>query len=378
MKHLAACVLCLLSCWSLLSCQQEERGAVNLSDLEDAEVRIGMEEAFDTVRYIELKTDGNFLLGNPNVYYMDDRNILVLDGNQIYRFDGDGNFLNRIGAPGHGHGEYGMVTSLTYDSLRNAVVASTLSKQILQYEPNGTFIDSYNLTDDTGRIMAGRWSPSLGMFVYETREYQQDGVEVYLQACDAEGKRHFKELVYTDNETVKSHLFRDGSLRETAEGMLFMLPFDDKVFLADRQGVSQCCVLNRGSRTPTRKLIEEPERYDDLFQSKYMIEGMVATPRRFYLSLTGMGKQRDVIVERATSRIIHNQHYKPGDNAAHFRLGDSAGTYSFWPSKGTGNIVYQAVILQDLDKRSAEFIRRRLPSPSAGQPTTAVVIACVE
>jgi len=310
------------------------------------------------------------------IFYLDASDILVMDRKEIYRFDGEGNFKNRIGKVGHGHGEHGKISSLSFSRKKNMVFVGTFAGDVIKYSIEGSYVGKFSLDEREGIVATARWSDALGWYVYQTRIYDENGLDVYLKARDAEGKLRMTEKIYSDSEHVNTNLFNYGNLRDCEDGLLCLLPFEDRVFHVGKQGVDVLCSLNRGSHRPNRKLCEDVTQSEVLYQTKYLIENIVVTPRHFYLTIEDKEGTRDVIVDRKSNRIVHN-HPNKGGQEAHLQLVDTV-EYGFWPWGSTGNVVYNTVTLEDLDKASAAYIRGRLRHPVENQDLTSVVIAGYE
>lgn len=86
---------------------------------------------------------GEVIMSFPQKVEIIDNYVLVLDNNNLFEFDGDGNFLRQIGRNGHGHGEYlHLITFTTNNGNVNLIDPSKNS--VLVYSIDGDFIEEIN------------------------------------------------------------------------------------------------------------------------------------------------------------------------------------------------------------------------------------------
>lgn len=84
---------------------------------------------------------GEVIMSFPQKVEIIDNYVLVLDNNNLFEFDGDGNFLRQIGR--NGHGEYlHLITFTTNNGNVNLIDPSKNS--VLVYSINGDFIEEIN------------------------------------------------------------------------------------------------------------------------------------------------------------------------------------------------------------------------------------------
>lgn len=374
--HTPRAVIAIAVFLTFLSCKDVGERSVDLTGLRSCEQRMSIEELFDSMAFVSLHTNGQCLLGSPRVFLLDESDILVVDGKEIYRFDRKGEFLNRIGMVGNGRGEHGKISSISFSRKRNMVFVGTFSGEVLKYGIDGDYIGKFDLAENEGMITTARWNDAVDLFVYQTRIYGEDGIEVFLKARDVDGRFRMKEKIYGDSEHVNTNLFNYGNLRDCEDGFLCLLPFDDRVFHVGKHGVDVLCTLDRGTHSPNRQLCEDVAQSDLLYQTKYLMENIVLTPKHFFLSIEGKDGARDLIVDRNTGRLVHNQ---PNGEAGegHLRLSHSA-EYGFWPWGSTGNAVYETVTLYDLDKASADYIKGKIENQTETDDFTSVVVVGYE
>ncbi len=101
---------------------------------------------FGDKQMIALETAPNCLIGNRPELLMDTDDFFVLDQMQktIFRFDRTGKFLNQIGRPGGGPGEYPALVDFDVDATNMVVEILSPDDRIFQYGYNGNFISNHD------------------------------------------------------------------------------------------------------------------------------------------------------------------------------------------------------------------------------------------
>ena len=123
--------------------------------------------------------------------YFSSTNIFVLS-NLIYRFDRNGKYLNRIGAKGHGPGEYVRANFFTVDTVARRVYLYSDGGQTIVYNYDGKHIRTLRLE--------ARCAEGL-CFVSQTKELVYTGAEsgfhhpdhFFLNVTDTMGNTRFKK-----------------------------------------------------------------------------------------------------------------------------------------------------------------------------------------
>jgi len=98
---------------------------------------------FRNIRLVPLETKPECLIGRIDRMQVYEERIFIQDGmsNALLTFDLNGKFLSKIGAVGHGPGEYVQIDYFHIDLDKNQIVITDLmSYFVLRYDMNGTFI----------------------------------------------------------------------------------------------------------------------------------------------------------------------------------------------------------------------------------------------
>jgi len=338
---LLLCIFCLCAC-----CRQKGGAIIDLTGIGQKELVVPAESIYSSIKFIPLETHEQSILSSPNVFGMDSNNVLVWDQDEILRFDTQGKFLNRVGRLGRGHGEHGRINSANYDEKEKRIYVGNMGGFIYKYDLEGNYIGQFKISENNEILQTVRFNKQLNALVCETRKYSSEGLQVNLRIVSPDGTEKGTYPVYKDHEQVSRSMTRTGMLRNTSEGIMFMLPFDDKVTLLTQQGIIDTLTMDRGNFRPSRKLCENWDYSDELYKTKYQIDNIVVTDKYFYLTVTMDKEQCDLLVDRHSHAFIHDKKYAYGSESEHLSL-KGFKNVSFWPWVAFDN---KAVDLLSIDR----------------------------
>ncbi len=338
---LLLCIFCLCAC-----CRQKGGAIIDLTGIGQKELVVPAESIYSSIKFIPLETHEKSILSSPNVFGMDGDNVLVWDQDEILRFDTHGKFLNRVGRLGRGHGEHGRINSANYDENEKRIYVGNMGGFIYKYDLEGNYIGQFKISENNEILQTVRFNKQLNALVCETRKYSGEGLQVNLRIVSPDGAEKGTYLVYKDHEQVSRSMTRTGMLRNTSEGIMFMLPFDDKVTLLTQQGIIDTLTMDRGNFRPSRKLCENWDYSDELYKTKYQIDNIVVTDKYFYLTVTMDKEQCDLLIDRHSHAFIHDKKYAYGSESEHLSL-KGFKNVSFWPWVAFDN---KAVDLLSIDR----------------------------
>lgn len=306
---------------------------VDLSNLEREELSIDGHDLYSNVEKIEIETSDSCLLKGPSLLSFDDGDVFLLGVDYVKRFNRSGKYKCDIGRFGHGYGEYTFISSADYCRSRQMVFVGTFANDVYKYDIDGKYLGKFSVSDGEERLMTSGWSESLGLYVCETRHYRPDGIDVLLSTWTVDGKKVASFPVYTDNKTTENNFTHTGSMRDTDDGMLFMLPFSNTVWLLSKKGLAESFVIERGRHTPSRELVEDNANSAKLEKQCYEIRKWLVTPSYIYLNIGCTGGYRDVMVRRSDKATVYNRFYSyreevAGKKRIHLK---ELGCTSFWP-----------------------------------------------
>ena len=191
-----------------------------------------------------------------------------------------------MGRLGKGHGEHGRINSANYDENKKIIYVGNMGGFIYKYDIEGNYIGQFKIAENGEILQTVRFNKQLDALVCETRKYSGEGFRSAFVQCRLKESRKVHIPIYEDNEQVSRSMTRTGMLRNTSEGVMFMLPFDDKVTLLTQQGIIDTLTMDRGNLRPSRKLCENWDYADELYRTKYQIDNIVVTDKYFFLTVT--------------------------------------------------------------------------------------------
>lgn len=349
---LLLCIFCLCAC-----CRQKGGAIIDLTGIGQKELVVPAESIYSSIKFIPLETHEQSILSSPNVFGMDSNNVLVWDQDEILRFDIQGKFLNRVGRLGRGHGEHGRINSANYDEKEKRIYVGNMGGFIYKYDLEGNYIGQFKISENNEILQTVRFNKQLNALVCETRKYSGEGLQVNLRIVSPDGAEKGTYLVYKDHEQVSRSMTRTGMLRNTSEGIMSMLPFDDKVTLLTQQGIIDTLTMDRGNFRPSRKLCENRDYSDELYKTKYQIDNIVVTDKYFYLTVTMDKEQCDLLIDRHSHAFIHDKKYAYGSELEHLSL-KGFKHVSFWPWVAFDNKAVDLLPIDRFDNDDLEVLKK--------------------
>ncbi|BDI74388.1 hypothetical protein PC1C4_11100 [Paraprevotella clara] len=328
-----------------------------MTDIGQNEIVVPAESIYFSIKFIPLETHGQSILSSPNVFGMDGDNVLIWDQDEILRFDSNGKFLNRVGRLGKGHGEHGRINSANYDENKKIIYVGNMGGFIYKYDLEGNYIGQFKIAENGEILQTVRFNRQLDALVCETRKYSGEGLQVSLRTVSPEGVEKGTYPIYEDNEQVSCSMTRTGMLRNTSEGVMFMLPFDDKVTLLTQQGIIDTLTMDRGNLRPSRKLCENWDYADELYRTKYQIDNIVVTDKYFYLTVTMDKEQCDLLIDRHSHAFIHDKKYAYGSESEHLSL-KGFKHVSFWPWVAFNDKAVDLLPIDRFDDNDLEVLKK--------------------
>lgn len=329
-NHSLSLFTLLASLVCLFSCQTPDVIEADLTNLKGNEHRLSAEEVYVSVQATALETSQQCLLSYPSLIAFTDSDMMVTDRNEILRFGRDGTYKNHIGVYGHGEGEHGALSGVSYDADTHTVYVFSPPNEVIKYDTGGHYLGRFAMdggADDM--FLSSCWSKALGLYVAETRLYKDKGVQINIRTYTSDGQKRDIYSLYSDNLSLTTNFIRGSKLRLTHEGVFVMAPYDNTVYLLGQEGLTPKYIIDRGQHTPTRELVENADLSYRLEKHSYYIDNMIVTPRYIYLYITANQGYNDVLIRREDGAVVHNCHYAYNDETKHIHTAD--GRQSFWP-----------------------------------------------
>lgn len=230
-------LVCLIGCSDKnrigTSTKTEDLISINLDELEIS-APIMYSDLFDDIKFIELESTPNSLLGTISkvIYYND--TIYVMDksvSKAVFLFNQDGKFINKIGNIGKGPGEYINISDFCLDKKDNRVMLINSSyKCIYSYFKDGTFEKEYSFSENLyGNSLVVSDDE---IYINAVPNYNSEEGQYILQCIN---KNNLKSSKWLDNATHnKGSVLRDNfiisSFYDSQDGIRFFPKFSDTIF----------------------------------------------------------------------------------------------------------------------------------------------------
>ncbi len=131
---------------SFTSCQNGDINTLNEIYVDNIEKisTSSIDQLFDNIKYIQLETNKDAIIGDINKIILYDNKLFASDGSRIIVFDNKGKYLFKIEKLGRGPGEYTDITDLIISN-NTIILISRMTKKLITYDISGNFIKEYPL-----------------------------------------------------------------------------------------------------------------------------------------------------------------------------------------------------------------------------------------
>ena len=170
----------------------------------------------ESVEYIPLETDSAHVVGHNPLLYVGDNSYYIVDNvmaSNIFRYDLEGKFLNRIGNKGRGPGEYLEITG--FQLLQDTVIVfSWGGDKVIKYTPSGELIEE-------------RLLPRMGQQSY----YLSDGYLAYFGFTSRSGRLFY---IGRDTSITKEYLVEEKNKKRVSSlSRTIFSSYQNIVFIRD-------------------------------------------------------------------------------------------------------------------------------------------------
>ena len=119
---------------------------------------------------------------------------------QVYRFNSDGRFLNKIGQHGNAPGEYNVAYSISVDQESQYLLYYVGQKKVQFWGYDGLFQKEIQLRSEW-EITVGKML-NTDRLLAEKRSYSDDGLQIYIELFDMEGNLLKQIPMNSDSQKV--------------------------------------------------------------------------------------------------------------------------------------------------------------------------------
>lgn len=232
----------LLLLFFVFGCNEKSVKQIPKETLKIFNDNVPYEDLFRKTGTIFLETNNNCLISKVSQLNLFSNKIFILDQNtkNIFVFDTNGHFINKIGSNGKGPGEYIRPSNFIInrkDSLLK--VYDSARKKIISYNFNGRFIgeiyiDKYLSSFGEWNNGSGYWGYCAGDLNEDTRKKQKESIKFIK--FDSDGK----EIQTYEGEKVIDNLYlKDCYITsEYNDKIYFVEPYCNKIYSFDGEKIT--------------------------------------------------------------------------------------------------------------------------------------------
>lgn len=313
----------------------------------------------DSLQCIPLETNDLSLLGKRSfVLYADEQNLFVKSDNTVYRFSSDGRFLNKIGQRGNAPGEYNVAYSISVDEKSKCLLYYVGQEKVQVWRYDGLFQKEIQLRSE-GEITMVKILNS-DRLIAEKRSYSDDGLQVYIEIFDMEGNLLKQIPMNNDGQRVSLTMKTVPLMYTYGNGVKYKDINCNTLYSFDNEPESRDWILNFGSYTPSRELLEDVSQKETLLRDYVQLVDIQESDNTFYFLTVCDGKLRGIVVDKESGNLRYSQAIglpQIGGGIENDYIKDSC----FWPSFiSESNVMYALLPVEKLTDAGVLDMKRYL------------------
>lgn len=282
----------------------------------------------DSVLYIPLQTPKHVPVDVLLSVKFSGENIFVLDRRQsLFRFDGQGRFLNLIGKRGEGPEEYLNTVSFDVDEKAGTVHLFDVHRhKLLTYTLSGEFVQSVDVPSGVNSLVQKNDSCFIGYRPWYASEEKVEQIVLF----DKQGKE--LETLSLGNEfsdDSKTDIFRTAVFNLSSGDCKFALPFETAIYnLKDDNRWNKSIEIQLGDYRLPRHIASSTEQYNKHLNAPYVFElNMMEWGNYVYLNFFFRMEHYRVLYDMVERKFytVFKGRYPEG------MANDLDGGASFWP-----------------------------------------------
>jgi len=261
-------VLLLMGCNSTINKEQMDITRIKI-DPSEAIKPVKFSKLFVDLKYIQLETDKNCVIGNIDKIIHTENKIIIMDSyitKSIYIFDTDGKINSVINKSGRGPGEYTELTDFTFDSNdNNILIFCGATHKLLFYSLDGKFINELNTNFQANFIQY--ISPDRLAFLFD---YKPENRFIFnskypnLLITNKKGRPIHKDIYFRSSinfQVLVQSLLPFSNINENIKGL--KIQYNDTIYHLTRNSIVAKYYIDFGDLALNEKFWDLIERGDD-------------------------------------------------------------------------------------------------------------------
>lgn len=284
----------------------KQGNVLNLEMAMHTKKQITLSNLYDSLECIPLETNDSSLLGNrAYLSYADEQNLFIMSNDVLYRFNSNGDFLNKIGRRGNAPGEYNRAYSISADKERKCFLYYIGQNKIQFWGYNGEFIKEIRLQEE-GELTAVNILGQ-GQIIAENRTYSDNGLKIDIDIFNREGELLKKIPISEDQQTVSRSMHTIPLLYPARNTVKYKDINSDVLYSFSKNSYEQEWLFNLGNYAPSRDVLENVALKEALMRDFAQLVDIKETKKQFYFLIVHDNALRGIIVNKETGHLEYSQ-----------------------------------------------------------------------
>jgi hypothetical protein len=288
-------------------------GSLMVIDIDSIQVEreLLLSSIFNSFEIIPLETSMNCMIGMVNQLEIDKDTIYVLDsmvGKGLYKFDGNGGFIRKIGSVGKGPGEYLFPASfaITGGENKQILILDNHQNKIIVYSMFGDFIRDINISS-SGNISIQLVAIGEYIFIDQLTTSHRE-VDYLLYGIDYMGEIKKRYLSINDYQKGFAQPFNVGlNFTKTYYDVKYTKPLFDTLFSISAEGNIKPFLAISTKNKVNSSEIEKVNLINDIDEVRIFYRDS-----KKFLGITDYLEDKNLIMFRFKNNFnTHNMFYWP-------------------------------------------------------------------
>lgn len=336
-----------------------ESNLINMSSFIGNEVDNNLQELGMVINYVPLETSDSILLdGELIIKYMDSTNIIVESERELYRFDSNGKFLNKIGRHGQGPGEYIAPGRVSFDPVNGCLCLFT-NKSLQYWSLDGRLIESLDFPDvKTLQSVSAMMNDTL---LVVRRDYGDNGeLAETIQWYDRTGKILHENDMLIDSTEIDIAMFAYPEHYRIGNIEYYRDEWDNKLYTIRYPEISAYRVFDFGRYNSDRSAYQSGSKMEKRGDTNVVIQQCIAAKGNVWMKYLLENRYNYILIGSSGGCLFHSIGHEAYSEPKGITL-DGNLDISFWPSYIDDSSRIACVMYpEDMDLESLDQLSKEL------------------